>query len=104
MAVAPGRTVHNGGGGVQVPADSLFSDATVTFVIFDDDSALGDEREIAYHFAQRRERQVFWQKMQTILDDATAPEREPSAMLASCPASAPMTSTPPATSPARLGA
>lgn len=81
MAIAPGRTVHDGGGGVQVPADCLFSAATVTFVIFDDDSALGDEREITYHFAQRRERQLFWQKMQAILDDATAHEREPGAVL-----------------------
>jgi len=81
MAVAPGQTVHDAGGRVRVPADALFSDVAVTFVIFDDDSALGDAREIAWHFARRRERQVFWQKMQTILDEATAHETESIAVL-----------------------
>jgi hypothetical protein len=81
-SVGPGQTAHNSGGGAVVPSDSLFSDAVVILVIFDDDTALGDEREIAYYFARRQERQVFWQKMQAILDDAAAHETEPSAVLA----------------------
>jgi len=82
MTLAPGQTAHETHGGSVVPADSQFSDISLTFVIFDDDTALGDEREIAWRFARRRERQVFWQKMQTILDDATTHETEPSAALA----------------------
>jgi hypothetical protein len=81
ISLAPGRTVHNSGGGAVVPADAQFSDVTVTFVIFDDDTALGDEREIARHFAQRRTQQAFWQKMQTIFNEVTADETDPSAVL-----------------------
>jgi hypothetical protein len=81
MVVAPGQTAQNVGVST-VPADSLLSDISVTFVIFDDDTALGDEREVARHFARRRERQGFWQKMQTILADAAANVTEPSAVLA----------------------
>lgn len=80
-SLAPGQTAHQNGGGVVVPADSLFSDMSPTFVIFDDGTALGDEREIARHFARRRERHAFWQKMQTILDDAAANVTEPGAVL-----------------------
>jgi hypothetical protein len=80
-SIAPGRTAHNSGGGASAPADTLFSDAAVTFVIFDDDTALGDEREIASIFAQRRRRQIFWQKMQAILDGATSHETDPSGVL-----------------------
>jgi hypothetical protein len=82
MAVAPGQTAHEVGGGVVVPADSVFTDVSLTFVIFDDDTALGDEREIARHFARRRERQGFWQKMQTMVDDAAANVTDPGAVLA----------------------
>jgi hypothetical protein len=81
MSLAPGQTAHPYGGGAVVPADSLFSDIALTFVIFDDDTALGGEREIAGLFARRRERHDFWQKMQTILDDATTHAAEPSAVL-----------------------
>ena len=81
MSVAPGRTVASGRGG-RVPADALFSDAIVSFVIFDDNSALGDAREIAWQFAQRRKRQMFWQTMQTILDRAMAHDPDPTAALA----------------------
>ncbi|HEY7497427.1 MAG TPA: hypothetical protein VH740_02885 [Vicinamibacterales bacterium] len=81
MVVAPGQTAHQDRGGAVVPADALFSDVSLTFVIFDDDTALGDEQAIARHFARRRERQGFWQRMQTILDDATANVAEPSAVL-----------------------
>jgi hypothetical protein len=82
MVVAPGQTAHQDGGGAVVPADALFSDVSLTFVIFDDDTALGDEEAIARHFARRRERHGFWRKMQTVLDDATANVAEPSAVLA----------------------
>lgn len=81
MSLAPGQTAQQIGGGVVVPVDSQFSDIALTFVIFDDDTALGDEREIARHFARRRERRDFWQKMQAILDDATTHAAEPSAVL-----------------------
>lgn len=80
-SVAPGRTVHNTGGGSFVATDCVMSDGIVTFVIYDDDTALGDERDIAYHFAHRRTNQMFWQKMQTILDDATSHNTDPAAIL-----------------------
>src|SRR5262245_45281896 len=48
-SVGPGRTAHNEGGGAIVPADAMFSDVAVTFVIFDDNTALGDERTIAFY-------------------------------------------------------
>src|SRR5258708_7458069 len=41
-SIAPGHTAHNSGGGTSAPADSFFSDATVTFVIFADVSLLAD--------------------------------------------------------------
>ena len=53
----------------------------MSFVVFDDDTALGDKRGIASIFAQRRIQQIFWQKMQTILDDSTSRETEPTAVL-----------------------
>lgn len=81
-SVAPGATsgVPNCGGRV-VPADTLISDGAVTFVIFDDDTALGDERQIALAFDRRRTNQVFWQKMQLILNDAAAHDTDPAAVL-----------------------
>ena len=81
MSVAPGRAVASGRGG-RVPADALFSDMVVSFVIFDDNSALGDEKEIAWQFAQRRDRQMFWQTMQAMLDRATTHDADPTAVLA----------------------
>jgi hypothetical protein len=54
----------------------------VTFVIFEDDTALGDERAITLVFEQRRYRQAFWHEMDAIFQDVTAREREPLAALA----------------------
>jgi hypothetical protein len=42
MSIAPGQTSDSNFSGAVVPADSLFSDISLTFVIFDDDTALGD--------------------------------------------------------------
>lgn len=80
-SVAPRRTVHNSGGGAFVPADATFTDTAITFVIFDDDTALGNQREIDYYFSRRRARQVFWQRMLTIFNDATSRETDPSTVL-----------------------
>src|ERR1044072_6193161 len=59
----------------------ILTDGLVTFVIFDDDSASGDEREIAFMFARRATRQTFWRKMLAIVDDATSHQTDPSVML-----------------------
>jgi len=82
MSLAPGQTAYERGGGALVARDSVFSDISLTFVIFDDDTALGDEREIAWQFDRRHERQALWQKIQIILDDATAHATETNAVLA----------------------
>jgi hypothetical protein len=71
-AIAPGATAANNCGGLVVPADTAISAGSVAYVIFDDDTALGDEGEIARVFERRRTRQMFWQRMQAILDEASS--------------------------------
>jgi hypothetical protein len=82
LSLAPGQTTHNEGGGALALQETILTDGLVTFVIFDDDTALGDERELAFMFARRRTRQTFWRKMLAIVDDATSHPTDPSVMLA----------------------
>ena len=79
--VAPGATAAVECGFGWVPATTRISDGIVTAVIFDDDTALGDERQIAQMFDRRRTYQMFWQKMQVILEQATAQASDGAAVL-----------------------
>jgi hypothetical protein len=86
-SLAPGATAANLNaanpcGGRVVPVSTIISGGLVTFVIFDDDTALGDEREISFAFDHRGNMQIFWLKMQAILDDATTREKDPATILA----------------------
>lgn len=80
-AIAPGARGHSPPGGAGVSTTLRVLSGAVSFVIFDDDTALGDEFGIASIFRQRRIRQGFWQKMEAILDDATAHESDPTVVL-----------------------
>ena len=69
-------------GGVSVPQQATAGAAHVTFVVLEDDTALGDEREIAFVFEQRRNHQAFWHEMDAIVKDVTAGESDPTAAFA----------------------
>jgi uncharacterized protein (TIGR03435 family) len=51
--------------------------ARTTFVIFDDDTALGDERIIGFHFAKRAENQRAWPIIEKVFADALARTSDP---------------------------
>ena len=70
------------GGGSVVPAQATVEAARVTFLIFDDDTAVGDEKEIARMFERRRMRPTFWHKMEAILTEAMAQESDPGRVFA----------------------
>jgi len=69
-------------GGSPVSSEARVGEAHVTFAIFDDDTALGDEGDIAFMFEERRKRQVFWSRMDAIFQKATAAESDPAAVFA----------------------
>lgn len=86
-SVRPRRTTanltgKNRCGGLVVPADTVISEGTVTFVIFDDDTALGDEHQIALTFDRRRQAQMFWRKMQEITEQAISQSTDAASVLA----------------------
>ena len=55
--------------------------ARVTAVIFEDDTAVGDEREIEFLFARRAANQRTWPRIETIVAAAMAEGAEPRAVL-----------------------
>jgi hypothetical protein len=81
--IAPrGQATLPSGGGELVSLEATPGAARVTFIIFDDDTAVGDDKEIAWIFAERRKHQAFWHKMNVMLSEATARETDPSAVFA----------------------
>jgi hypothetical protein len=81
--IAPGSTASfpRTPSGVHVSPQATGGPARATFVIFADDTALGDEREIAFIFEQRRDRQTFWHAIDAIFKQVTARESDPAAVL-----------------------
>jgi hypothetical protein len=79
--IPPGgvATIPDGGGGGLVSPQATGGAAHATFVVFDDDTALGDEREIARIFERRRQHQTFWHEMEAIFAEVTAHETDPTA-------------------------
>jgi len=55
--------------------------ARTTFVIFDDDTALGDERNITSHFERRAANQRAWPVIENVLADAMARTADPRQVL-----------------------
>ncbi len=51
--------------------------ARATFVIFDDDTALGDERSISFHFTKRADNQRAWPVIERVFAEAMARTADP---------------------------
>jgi uncharacterized protein (TIGR03435 family) len=70
-------TLTLGIGGNRGVVDIRRVTAEPTFVIFDDDTALGDERHIRSHFERRAHHRRDWQIVQKVFDDALAATANP---------------------------
>jgi hypothetical protein len=71
-----GHATLPSGTGVLVSPEAVGGDARATFVVFEDDTAVGDEQEIARIFSARRDRHVFWDEMDAIFTDVTARDND----------------------------
>jgi hypothetical protein len=66
---------------LQLPPEAVDLAATPTAVVFDDDSAEGDETFIERLFARRIVHQRFWRELEKVLDDVTSRATSPDTAL-----------------------